>query len=59
HSEDTCGQLHCCNYEQLADADLARAICLAMEDGDIPIPAELANLALGNPVNRFPSPSTN
>jgi hypothetical protein len=59
HWEEHCGQIHCPNYEQLADADLARAICLEMENGNVPVPAEFANLDLGDPTNRVPVPSDN
>src|SRR5262249_44602458 len=53
HWEETCGVPHCRSYEQLADRDLARAVCLAMQDGEIPGVPEVNGIEI---LSRNPNP---
>jgi len=60
HWEETCGQIRCEEYERRADQNLARAVILEMEDGSMPIPAEILNLDMSEVVYPLPpEPSAN
>jgi hypothetical protein len=48
HWSDTCGQVGCEEYERRADDKLVHQVMLEMEDGTLPIPAEILNLDLSD-----------